>query len=294
MKNTGFWDRLIRGFAAILLFLAGFFWLGGWMVWLVYGLAAILAVTALTGVCPLYKLFGFSTLGGPVKKWVLLAAITGLLVVAAAGAFASDFFSRKFFLEEYNAMNNFYKQTLFQTGQGHREEAIANYEQWVAGYAQFEDKYLAYHPYALKGDSQFNADLQQVDNIMVMVRDNVYTGDLHQAHLALEEVRPIFQDVFKRNGFSMLAIALVDFHDAMELILDAADTQNPQQVIELYPQVDEKLKAVEQAANDAEIQTIRQNLDAVLSLAQANQVEQLPDQAATLKSSFVKVYLKRG
>jgi type IV secretory pathway VirJ component len=85
----------------------------------------------------------------------------------------------------------------------------------------------------------------------------VRTGDLHAAHLDLEKVRPVFQEMFKRNGFSMLSIALVDFHDAMELAMDAANAKNASKVIELYTPISEKLKAVEAEANDAEIQTIR-------------------------------------
>ena len=100
--------------------------------------------------------------------------------------------------------------------------------------------------------------------------------------------------IFKRNGFSMLSISLVDFHDAMELILDPANAKDPQQVIAIYPQVSEKLRAVEAEANDAEIQAIRANLDALLSLAQQGAADVLPEQAGKLKSSFVKVYLVRG
>jgi hypothetical protein len=92
----------------------------------------------------------------------------------------------------------------------------------------------------------------------------------------------------------MLSITLVDFHDAMELILDPANAKDPQQVIGIYPQVSEKLHAVEVEANDAEIQAIRTNLDALLSLAQRGAVDALPAKAGELKSSFVKVYLVRG
>jgi hypothetical protein len=92
----------------------------------------------------------------------------------------------------------------------------------------------------------------------------------------------------------MLSIALVDFHDVMELILDAANAKDPQKVIALYPQLEEKLKAVEQVTNDDEIQAIRKNLDELLKLAQDNKIEELPGKADKLKSSFVKVYLKRG
>ena len=54
----------------------------------------------------------------------------------------------------------------------------------------------------------------------------VHTGDLHEAHLELEKVRPVFQEMFKRNGFSLLSVALVDFHDAMEVMLDAANAKD--------------------------------------------------------------------
>jgi hypothetical protein len=73
--------------------------------------------------------------------------------------------------------------------------------------------------------------------------------------------------MFKRNGFSMLSIALVDFHDAMETALEAANAKSSSKVIELYAPISEKLKVVEAEANDAEIQTIRRHLDALLALA---------------------------
>ena len=92
----------------------------------------------------------------------------------------------------------------------------------------------------------------------------------------------------------MLAVALVDFHDEMELMLDAANAKDSAKLVALYPQVSEKLKAVEAETNDAEIQTIRKNLDDLLGLAKAAQTDQLPAKGDALKSSFVKVYLQRG
>ena len=297
MKNINWWDRIIRLCMAVVFIELAFFWLDGVGVILLYGLGAVLTVTALIGFCPLYKPLGISTLSENSKQLgkvgVILAAAV-LLILLFAGSYASAFFSRKLFVEEFNAMNNFYKQALFQTGQNNRDKAVANYEQLVSGYSKFEKKYTVYKPYAIKGDSKWNDDLKKIEGIIGGLHDNVYSGDLHQAHLTLEQVRPIFQDVFKRNGFSMLSIALVDFHDAMELILDAANAKDPQKVITLYPQLDEKLKAVEQVANDDEIQAIRKNLDELLKLAQDNKIAVFPGKANKLKSSFVKVYLKRG
>ena len=92
----------------------------------------------------------------------------------------------------------------------------------------------------------------------------------------------------------MLAVTLVDFHDAMEKIIAAADAKDPATLISAYPEVDGKLKAVEAIANDSEIQNIRAKLEETKTLAEEGRIDLLSDKAAELKSAFVKVYLKRG
>lgn len=297
MQNENAVDRIVRLFLGLVLFLAGFFWLGGGWAIVAYALAAVMLLTAAIGFCPLYKVAGTGTLRAnswAPGKLALIGVTVAAIVLLAGGSYASAFFSRKFYLEDFNQMNQFYKQALFQTGQNNRELAVENYNQLVPEYAAFQAKYNSYHPYAFKNDPQFNADLANVAQMIAAVDEQVHSGDLHEAHLALEEVRPVFQGIFQRNGFSMLAVALVDFHDVMEVVLDAANAKDPAAVETAYKTADEKLKAVEAAANDAEIQAIRHNLDSVLNLAQSGQLDALPDQANTLKSSFVKVYLKRG
>jgi len=130
--------------------------------------------------------------------------------------------------------------------------------------------------------------------MMLSVKEAVKSGDLKQAHLDLEKIRPVFQEQFKRNGFSMLSVALVDFHDAMELMLDTANAKDAVKTVDLFEKVNIKLQAIEAEANDAEIQAIRSNLDALHTLAKEGKVDALPAQADRLKTSFVKVYLKRG
>jgi len=218
----------------------------------------------------------------------------GLIVILGGGIYATSFFSRKFFVEDFNAMNNFYKQALFETGQGKRVESIANYDSLVAGFAIFQDKYTNHWSYALRNDKQFTADLEKIKQIIDGTKQDVYVGDLKNAHLALEKVRPMTQEIFKRNGFSLLAVALVDFHDSMEKVLDAANAKNSAEVMATYVEANDKLSAVEGEANDVEIQAIRGNLNALLKLAQDNKAEEMPAKAAELKSSFVKVYLVRG
>jgi hypothetical protein len=191
-------------------------------------------------------------------------------------------------------MNKYYKQTLFETGQEKRPEAISNYNLLVVGFADFQQKYSNYQPYVLRSDEQFVLDLAEIEKNIVDVKQDIYTVDLKAAHLALEQVRPITQEMFKRNGFSMLAIALVDFHDSMEKVLDMANAKDATGVIATYVEANGKLLTIEKEANDEEIQAIRRNLDALLKLAQDKNIDALPTKANELKSSFVKVYLKRG
>jgi hypothetical protein len=297
MKNIAGIDRFLRLVLAVVLLEAAFFWLAGVPGLIAYALAAVMLVTSAWGFCPLYRLLGIGgkrSPSAPTGLALRMAAIALLLGVALGGSYASQFFTRKLFLEDFNAMNPFYKQTLFMTGKGERDKAIANYAQLLPAYQKFQDKYSAYQPYALRHDTQLQADLSSVAEIFKAVNAGVRTGDLHQAHLDLEKVRPVFQEMFKRNGFSMLSVSLVDFHDAMELMLDAAHAKDAAKISALYPQVSEKLKAVEAEANDAEIVAIRTSLDDLLALAKDSKTEQLAAQAERLKSSFIKVYLQRG
>ena len=296
MKNILPIDRFFRFALGILLLILGYFWLASPLSWLAYAAAAVMLVTAALRFCPIYKLLGLAP-GAEGKRTgtigIAIAALV-LFVIAIGGSYASAFFTRKIFLEDFNAMNHFYKQTLFLTGKEQRDEAVGNLDQLKPAYAAFTAKYATYRPYDLKGDTQLATDFASVGKILADTEPLVRTGDLHQAHLDLEKVRPVFQDVFKRNGFSMLAVALVDFHDAMELILDAANAKDAAKVTTLYPEISDKLKIVEAEANDDEIKAIRAALDDVLATAQATQPDALPAKGDALKTSFVKVYLKRG
>lgn len=297
LPNENLLDRLIRALTSFIISIVAFFWLWGFWMWLAYGVAAILMLTAFAGFCGMYRLFGWDTTQAsnqPKAKVVIPAFLVIFVVVGIAGSYASLFFTRKFFLEDYNRMNNSYKQTLFTTGQGQREASMENYRELVNEYAAFQAKYSAYRPFALRTDQKLSADLEDVQSIIEGLQDEISEGDLQQAHLSLEEIRPIFQDMLKRNNFSLLAVYLVDFHDAMEKVLDAADAKDPSGVIQAYQEADMKLKDVESVANDTEIQAIRSKLDEVRALADQDNKEALPDKGAELKSSFVKVYLVRG
>lgn len=295
-KNEGILDRLIRVILAEVFFILAWFWFGGAGQIILYFLSLLMLITAASGFCGLYRVFGFKTNKNKLKhpRGIIASFVVLFLLLAVGGGYYSNFFTRKLFLEDYNKMNNYYKLTLFNTGQEKRTESISNYDGLISEYANFFRKYSVYHPRVISSDKNFNSDLLKVSTLIISLKEEVYTGNLKETHTKFEEVRPIFQDILKRNGFSMLAVYLVDFHDSMEKVIAEADKKNPAGVIETYVDTNEKLKAVEEVANDNEIKAIRDNLETLLELAKSNKVESLSTKAAELKSSFVKVYLKRG
>jgi hypothetical protein len=297
MKNIRSIERPVRFALGLLAVEAGFFWLAGPAQWAAYAAGAVLALTALIGFCPLYRLLGIGRSlppagrSGVLARYVLPAA---LVLALAAAAYASAFATRKFFLEEFNAMNNEYKQTLLFTGKNEPGPAATHAERLAQLYGGFQDKYAAYRPPALRGDAQFGPDLARVAAILAAGRAELAAGELPRAHLTFEQARPLLQGMLKRNDFSLLAVALVDFHDPMELLLAAAAAKDSARIVALHPQVSEAFKAVEQQAGDPEIAAIRSNLDGLLALALAGNANALPAKADELKRSFVKVYLARG
>ncbi len=295
-NNIGMLDRFIRAILGPVLVALGLFWMAGALQVLLILLGVIISATALIGFCPLYLPFNLSTNKNAVNlsgKFVIALPVVMALVLVAA-SFASAYITRKQFLENYNAMNSNYKQALFQTGLKNRDESIKNYNQLQITYAEFSSKYATYRPYALSSDTQFSADLATVNKIIGESAPLVQTGDLAQAHVQLEQVRPIFQEMFKRNGFSLLAMNLVDFHDVMEKLIDDGAKKDAAASIEHYAEADRLLKSVEAELNDADVQGIRQSLDALLKSAQDGKVDDLSAQADALKKSFLKVYLIRG
>ncbi|MDD4653145.1 MAG: hypothetical protein PHQ34_13075 [Methanothrix sp.] len=195
------------------------------------------------------------------------------------------------FLQDFNQVNDPYKKTLFATGQGQRNESIKYYENLTESLMAFEEKYKDYRPQEIKSDTQFSGDMSNVSAIISGVKEEIYTGNLTEAHKVLEGVRPIFQGMLTRNNLLPLSVALVDFHDAMEIVLDAANKKDAAGVMEAYPKADERLKAVESINDESGIKAIRVNLDAVMNLAKENKTGELPAKAGDLKASYVIVYL---
>ena len=122
MKNILPIDRFLRLLLAIVLLEAGFFWLSGVPQMLAYLAGAVMLVTGVSSFCPIYKVIGVGPSAASCSRmpaiWVRVVAVLALLGAVVGGSYASTVFSRKIFLEDFNAMNHFYKRTLFLTGKG--------------------------------------------------------------------------------------------------------------------------------------------------------------------------------
>jgi hypothetical protein len=210
---------------------------------------------------------------------------------AAKGTGQNQTANDSLFLEDFNRVNDPYKETLFATGQGRRNESINYYANLTEALAAFLEMYKDHRPAIIKADEQFSGDMMNASAIISDAKNGVYTGNLTEAHKKLEEVRPIFQNILNRNGLLPLSVALVDFHDVMELVLDAANNKDASKVAEFYLKADEKLRAVEVISSEPGIKLIRANLDEVMSLAKENKAAELPAKAGDLKASYIKVYL---
>lgn len=59
--NTNTFDRVVRVIFGVLLLAAAIFGMHGTLAWIVGIVGGIVLLTGLTGVCLIYKLFGFTT-----------------------------------------------------------------------------------------------------------------------------------------------------------------------------------------------------------------------------------------
>lgn len=295
--NEGGWDRITRLMLGEGLLLVAMFWTTGMLQLLIGVFSVILLLTGISGFCLIYTFFGMNTCSTeahilPLKKKILLGTL--LIAIFLGGFVGSNFLTKKIFLEDFQKMNNAYKQALYNTGLEKKSESEQYYATFVMEFRSFEQKYQTYHPYAIVDGSEFEKQLGQISTLISLPEARIVGGDLSGAHTNLEAIRPVFQEMLKQNGFSLLSVSLVDFHDAMEKIISASDAQNSDEVLRVYPEVSEKLRNVESLENDAEIVAIRQNLETLMELARMQKSPELSKQAGVLKKSFVSVYLKRG
>ena len=62
-KNMGNLDRVVRGLIGVIALLGAFVlgWFSGWALWLAVIVGAVMLITSVVGVCPLYRMVGLNT-----------------------------------------------------------------------------------------------------------------------------------------------------------------------------------------------------------------------------------------
>jgi hypothetical protein len=297
VRNVSTIGRFYRAIFGEILLLAAFFWVAGLVRVIAYVFSLILIFNALTGFCLVYKIFDISTYiktkeeEYQTKKKLLVIIV---IVFIIAGAIASYFVTKNQFLNDFNRINKDYKKLLVSTSQNNRADSIANYEYLAADYESFYEKYSSYKPYVIRKDKSFGADIKKIKEIIEESKHKIYYGNITSGYIALGSIRPVINDIRRRNKLEGDKAAFSDFYGSMEILIDAAKAGDIQEIERAYPLANEKLKYIESFMNTSEVQSIRINLDNIYTLAKKRELEKLSLRAAELESSYLNAYLKTG
>jgi hypothetical protein len=297
VRNVSTIGRFYRAIFGEILLLAAFFWVAGLVRVIAYVFSLILIFNALTGFCLVYKIFDISTYiktkeeEYQTKKKLLVIIV---IVFIIAGAIASYFVTKNQFLNDFNRINKDYKKLLVSTSQNNRADSIANYEYLAADYESFYEKYSSYKPYVIRKDKSFGADIKKIKEIIEESKHKIYYGNITSGYIALGSIRPVINDIRRRNKLEGDKAAFSDFYGPMEILIDAAKAGDIQEIERSYPLANEKLKYIESFMNTSEVQSIRINLDNIYTLAKKRELEKLSLRAAELESSYLNAYLKTG
>ncbi|MEK6893581.1 MAG: DUF2892 domain-containing protein [Nanoarchaeota archaeon] len=296
-KNEGAMDRFYRGLIGALLLIGAFFWLSGLIKIIFYTFGAYFALTASFGFCLIYLFLTHSSfnrsyeeMNKPKVKSLLIA----IIIILIAGSITSHFWTKSIFLKDFADLNDDYKKVLFSAAQENREISIRNYGLFSDKLNSFYEKYNSYRPFVIKMDWQFGNSLNEIQKIAKNSKDKIYYGNLTSAYFELDSIRPILNDILRRNKLDSIKVSLVDFNEVLRIITDAAENKNPQEVNKMYYLTNEKLKDMEIKLNSTEVQLLRLNLDSLNDIAKRNELDKLPSKAQELKSSYLRVYMKYG
>lgn len=285
VRNVSTIGRFYRAIFGEILLLAAFFWVAGLVRVIAYVFSLILIFNALTGFCLVYKIFDISTYiktkeeEYQTKKKLLVIIV---IVFIIAGAIASYFVTKNQFLNDFNRINKDYKKLLVSTSQNNRADSIANYEYLAADYESFYEKYSSYKPYVIRKDKSFGADIKKIKEIIEESKHKIYYGNITSGYIALGSIRPVINDIRRRNKLEGDKAAFSDFYGPMEILIDAAKAGDIQEIERSYPLANEKLKYIESFMNTSEVQSIRINLDNIYTLAKKRELEKLSLRAAEL------------
>jgi len=201
VKNLGTMDRMVRAFLAELCILTAFFWTGrDWQI-VLYLLAFVLVFQAATGVCGFYRLIGRNSCERIKRKDknLIVGTIVFMVFVAGAGSYASSLVTKNILMDDLRSIEKPYNLTLSSTDKNQRNESIEGYELMNTSFVVFNKKYTDYRPLALKFDEKFQGDMQNFSLAVKASRQDIYNGNLSNAHRSLAAAGPIVQGIKERD-----------------------------------------------------------------------------------------------
>ena len=194
-------DRMVRAFLAELCILTAFFWTGrDWQI-VLYLLAFVLVFQAATGVCGFYRLIGRNSCERIKRKDknLIVGTIVFMVFVAGAGSYASSLVTKNILMDDLRSIEKPYNLTLSSTDKNQRNESIEGYELMNTSFVVFNKKYTDYRPLALKFDEKFQGDMQNFSLVVKASRQDIYNGNLSNAHRSLAAAGPILQGIKERD-----------------------------------------------------------------------------------------------
>jgi hypothetical protein len=204
VKNLGTIDKLIRVFLAELCILTAFFWMGrAWQI-VLYLIAVVMIIQAATGVCGMYNLIGWNTCEKIKRKdkHLVMGTLVLMVLVAGTGSYASAIMTKNILIEDIESLEQPYNLTLSYMELDKRRESVSSYEQLNSSLDVFIKKYSDYRPLAIKFDDQFQGDMHNISLIVMAARQDIYNGQLSDAHRNLKNIGPILQTFKKRDGLN--------------------------------------------------------------------------------------------
>lgn len=232
---------------------------------------------------------------------ILLVIILGTILIG--GYITYDYFTEKTFFKDYDSLNNNFKQALFSTGNNH-DIALDKVTIYNSNIIKFFHRYKTYKPDQFNRDSFFMDDMDKILGLSNKALSLTQNSEFEHAHLTLEEVRDVWQQIFIRNKIISLNYLMVDFHDLMELAEVKALDKDVDGVLYYCPILKERwsemFKVETKLVGDKLINfydLLKQedkNINDLCIAAETHNLEDLPELGVRLKQGFIKPYLTYG
>lgn len=237
------------------------------------------------------------------KKWIISISIVLIIVLSFGGLFILDRHKTEAFGRSFNAMNDAYKKVLFATGQNQTDSAklLSDYQAtWNLFFNSY--KFRPIRPY--NTDTEWAKSLNEIDNIVILANTLVSSNQLYLAHLELEKVRSIWQEIFTRNNVTQLGFYLTQYHDTMEIAISQADAldyvalnDTCNKIIPLWQDVTSTPVTLSQSDlidYNSKLLANSKNIDVLCNAVRLHDETTLKESASKLKGLFIPLYLKYG